>query len=208
MMNNLANMHQMYTANAPFSAGGFLGTVHPMLGFVIFAPEPILDSSRFLRIHNQIMRNVMRAVLLTHHQKRIPGHFIPDARSKYQYKPRTEATHRIKQAKYHHDTDLVQGGKTMRHMTQSFPHVLIRGDSSKVLTGTVRYRFPFPVSRDAKDPRHVSMAVMGQEVAKMTDAEKQEVVKQFAELYAADLKYEMASRPKMKAAAIEAGHTF
>jgi hypothetical protein len=186
---------------------GFSGSIIPEIGFVMSVPEPILDTNRFIRLHNAISRNVMRAVLLTHHQKRLPGHFAKDAKQKYKYQERTEATQRIKQAKYHHNVDLVQSGKTKRSMTGSFPVVKMTGQPARILVGKIRYRFPFPVSRDAKDPRHISMATMGKEIATMTSAEQQEMVTQYAQLYVADLRYMLATRPKLRAAAAGVGFT-
>jgi hypothetical protein len=188
--------------------GNFSGSIIPEVGFVMSVPEPILDTARFIRLHNQISRNVMRAVLLTHHEKRLPGHFAANAKSKYNYQPRTEATQRIKQAKYHHTVELVQSGKTKRAMTGSFPVVRMTGDTSRILIGKIRYRFPFPVSRDAKEPRHISMAQMGKEIAVMTTEEQQEMVEQYAGLYAADLRYSLATKPKLRAAVVGAGFNF
>lgn len=187
------------------AAGTFHGDFIPRLGFVMFAPEPILDSNRFIRLHKKISRDVMKAVLMEHHQQRIPRHFDRDASSRYQYQERTDATKRIKQSRYHHNVDLVQSGRTKRSMVNSFPRVRITGDATKVLEGHMRYNFPFPVNRDATDPRHVTMAKMGDEIARMTDEEQRQMIERFAELYAADLRYELSTRPKMRAAAEAAG---
>lgn len=181
-----------------YSAGGFVGTVMPVLGFVITAPEPLLDSARFLRLHDQIMRKVMRAVLSLHHKNTLPEHFKPAAKQKYGYQARTEATQRIKKETVRHNIDLIKRGKTKQSMLMRVPPIQISGKATKFLRGTMRYKFPFPVSQDAKDPRHVTMAKMGAEIASWTADEKLAVVEKFAELYNADLKHELATRPRWR----------
>jgi hypothetical protein len=180
------------------SAGGFTGAIMPLVGFVIIAPDLLFDSARFVRLHDQIMRRVMRAVLYLHHQNTLPGHFEPGAATKYNYQKRTEATRRIKMSRFRHNVDLVEKGKTKRSMLNRVPPVQISGKGSHILTGKMRYRFPFPVSADAKDSRHVTMAKMGKEIAAWTTEEQKAAVDKFAELYAADLKFELASRPRWR----------
>lgn len=190
----------------PFhAAGGFIGSHMPMIGFVIFAPEPLVDSTRFARLHDQIMRKVLRAVLHLHHQVTLPEHFRRGAKEKYGYQARTPATQRIKAHKFHHTVELVQRGHTQRSMLSRVAPVQIRGSASHILTGVMRYRFPFPVSRDAKNPRHVTMAKMGKEIGSWTEQEKRNIVEKFAELYASDLRYELATRPKWRLEAVRAG---
>lgn len=186
--------------------GGFAAVTIPKLGFFIKVPEPVLDSSRFLRLHNQLLRSAIRTVMLEHHQNTLPEHFKSGAKSKYNYQERTEATKRIKLAKYHHDIDLVGRGNTRRSMLNSYPRIRITGNSSGIMTGTMSYFFPFPISADAKDSRHVTMEKMGDEIARLTENEKFKVANRIAEIYAEDLRHELASRPKMLAAAVEAGY--
>lgn len=181
-----------------YSAGGFTGLVMPVIGFVIIAPEPLLDSARFLRLHDQIMRKVMRAVLSLHHQDTLPEHFKPAAKQKYGYQARTEATQRIKKERVKHNIDLIKRGKTKQSMLMRVPPIQISGKATAFLRGTMRYKFPFPVSQDVKNPRHVTMAKMGAEIASWTSEEKSEIVKRFAELYSQDLKHELATRPRWR----------
>jgi hypothetical protein len=72
------------------------------------------------------------------------------------------------------------------------------GKGSHILTGKMRYRFPFPVSADTKDPRHVTMAKMGKEIGSWTLEEQKAAVDTFAEMYANDLKFELATRPRWR----------
>lgn len=190
----------------PFYAnGGFVGSHMPLIGFVIFAPEPLIDSARFMRLHDQIMRKVLRAVLHLHHRDTMPGHFKKGAANKYGYQARTAATQRIKASKFHHTVELVQRGHTQRSMLNRVAPVLIRGSASHILTGIMRFKFPFPVSRDATNPRHVTMAKMGQEIGSWTEPEKRNIIDKFAELYSSDLRYELSTRPKWRLEAAQAG---
>jgi len=190
------------------NAGGFLGIEMPEIGFVVFAPEPLSDSARFLRLHTKIMRNVLRTVLMEHHRDRLPKHFQRGAKERYGYRQRTAATNRIKQAKYKHDVELVGSGRTRRSMLNTFPKVQISGKGNHVLEGRVRYRFPFPISRDAQNQRHITMAEMGKEISKIRTDEKIAMVNRFAELYAAELRYELKSRPKIRMALDSAGISY
>ena len=181
------------------NASGFLGVELPYLDFAIFAPDPLLGSARFLRLHRQLMRSGLRAVMMEHHADTMPEHFKRGGRERYGYKPRTPATQAIKLKKFRHAIDLVESGKTRRSMLNRVPNVQLRGSPDNVLTGTMRFPFPFPVSRDAKDPRHVTMANMADEIARMTMPEKRAAVERLAALYAADLRHELATRPKIRA---------
>lgn len=187
------------------SAGGFSGIQFPTLDWYIIAPEPIIDSDRFGRLHNRILKSCLRAVLMEHFAKVTPGHFKSGASGKYDYQKRTPTTQRIKQKLKHHNVDLVFSGRTERHMTARVPSVQIAGSAESTLSGTIRLRFPFPISRDVKDPRHVSMAQMGIEIASWTEEEKRNAVERMAELYAADLRHELASKPKWKVEAEQKG---
>lgn len=180
------------------SAGGFTGAIMPLVGFVIIAPDLMFDSARFVRLHDQVMRKAMRAVLYLHHERTLPKHFQPGADKKYGYQKRREKYLQIKMSQVRHNVDLVRKGKTRASMLNRVPPVQMSGKGSHILTGKMRYRFPFPVSHDAKDPRYVTMAKMGKEIASWTIDEQKEAVEKFAEMYAADLKFELASRPRWR----------
>lgn len=189
----------MATSRGSVPGGGaFLGVPLPEIGFAVFAPEPMIDSSRFLRLHKKCIRSALRAVMIEHHARVMPRHFERGADRRYGYGTRQKSTKEIKKRRYKHDIDLVGKGTTKRHMLNRVPQVQMKGDGTNHLTGTMRFRFPFPVSRDARKPGHITMKKMGEEIAKMTPDEQQAAVERLAELYTADLRHELKSRPKMR----------
>lgn len=180
------------------AAGGFRGLLIPILGFTIIAPDSMLSSRRGMILHRKIMKDVLKTVLLEWHAGILPGHFEPQAAQTYGHQKRQEATIRIKQAKYHHATDLVQAGRTRRHMTGRMPKVITSGTADRLIEGRIVYGFPFPVSRDAKNPAHVTMVKMGSEIASWSQQDMTWAIERFAELYAALWEWELERRPKMK----------
>lgn len=184
---------------------GFEGGIFPGFGFTIVAPEPMFNSARWLRIHRKIMKNVLKTVLLEWHASTLKEHFVQGAKAKYGYKERQETTKRIKQAKRRHNIDLIDSGKTARSMRSKMPTVKISGQGDRYMEGVIRYRFPFPVSRDAKDPRHVSMAQMGIEIGTWTEEEMQWATYRFAQLYAKEMEFELDKSPRMRKQATAAG---
>lgn len=185
---------------------GFEGGIFPGFGFTIVAPEPIFNSARWMRIHRKVMKDVLTTVLQEWHMGTLKEHFKKGAKSKYGYQDRTEATKRIKQAKYRHNVELVQTGKTRRSMQARMPKVKITGKGDTYMEGVLRYRFPFPISLDAKDPRHVTMAKMGKEIGTWTEEEMQWATYRFAQLYAQEMEYQLDKSPRIRKKATAMGY--
>lgn len=179
------------------SSGGFSGFMIPGFGFTIIAPEPLFNSARWLRIHRRVMKEVVKTVLWEWHQKTLPEHFKTSAKTKYRHKPRQESTRASRLKRYGHDLDLHQSGKTQRRMQSRIPRVTFSGSGDRYLQGRMKYRFPFPISRDASDPRHVTMAQMGSEIATWTESEKVWAINRVAELYAKEMEYELSKQPRL-----------
>ncbi len=179
-------------------AGGFAGWMFPGVGFTIITPEPLLVSARWMRIHRKIMKDVLKTVLTEWHANILGKHFEPGAKQKYGHQARQETTKRIKEAKYRHNTDLVQSGRTARKMKSRVPRVSISGTGDRYLEGKISYRFPFPVSRDAKDPRFVTIAKMAGEIGTWTNEEMKWAIDRFAELYAKETEFYLSRAPKMR----------
>lgn len=177
-------------------AGLFTGSIIPGIGFTVIAPEPLFDKARWKRVHRKVMRDVLHAVLWEWHQKILPEHFKPAAKTKYRHKKRQESTRRIKQARRKHNIDLVDSGKTRRSMQTRLPKVTFQGKADLVLTAKMKYKFPFRVSRNASDPRHVSIAQMAKEIATWSDQDIRWATKRIAELYAKEIEHALASQPK------------
>lgn len=178
-------------------AGQFTGSMIPGIGFTVIAPEPLFSSARWKRVHRKVMKDVLKTVLWEWHQKVLPEHFKPDAKTKYRHKKRQESTRRMKRAQKKHDIDLINTGKTRRRMQSRLPKVTFAGKGDLVLEGKMKYKFPFPVSRDTSDPRHVSIAQMAKEIGTWSDADIRWATKRIAELYAMEIEHQLAKQPTL-----------
>ncbi len=184
----------------------FEGIKFPGIGFVIVAPDPMVNSARFLRIHNRISKNALKAVLLWHWETNTPKHFKQHARGKYDYAERSRGYKAKKRAKFGSITDLVKSGRTRDALTTQLPRVSVRGSSEKILFGRAKLaRFPFPVSKDVKDPRRVTVEKMADEIVRWVDSEAEEAVNRYADIYITDLKQAIAGSKKWRKAALTKG---
>jgi len=193
------NMGAAVGTAAGFGGGTFAGHLIPGIGFTLIAPEPLFSSVRWMQLHRKVMKDVLKTVLYEWHEQRLPDHFKPGAKQKYGYQERQEATQKIKLARYRHVTELVQSGKTARTMQTKMPKVTFQGTGDRYLEGLMRYRFPFPTSRDAKEPRFVTIAKMGDEIASWTTQEMKWAINRFAELYALEMEHALARQPRKRA---------
>ncbi len=139
------------------------------------------------RIINKAGKDAMREVLLTHHRERIPEHFKATNRGKYSHRERTARYKAIKMRRFKSRTDLVKTGRTRDRMTSLY-QIRIGGSQTGSetkapgLVGRLLMRFPFPESKEAS-PDKVNTAQMRREIETITDGERQEIVKQFRDLY-------------------------
>ena len=154
------------------------------------------------RAHNMAGKTALRQQLEIHHANRIPGHFRTTARSKYSYQPRSPGYKAHKREAFRSITDLVRTGSTERRVRGSYqiriggtiagrltkkPQTMTARVRNPELIGNLVMRFPFPVSRDNKNPRAVTIRQMADEITAVTQAEQSEIAAGFERKYTAEL---------------------
>lgn len=171
------------------------------------------------RAHNKIGKEAVRRALLTHHEKRIPGHFRRGAHQKYGYADRSPSYRHYKQRRYGSSIDLVMTGRT-QHAMSSQAQITVGGTASGgTLNGQLKLRFPFGASaqqaharrrrgqakgaplsargrRDGK-PR-VTIEQMRREVATVLPSEVQEINRQLRVTYVDLVNSTTGSRQRVK----------
>lgn len=180
------------------STRGIKGRLHPQLGVMISIPDPIMNTARGIAMHNRISRQAATKVLQHHHIRRMPGHFRQTNRGKYDHRERTKAWKRQKRKRFNSITDLVASGRSRDYMMATYPRVRFSGNPAKVLEAYLRYRWPFPVSRDVKDPRRVTIDQMSKEIASWTTSEMQDAINLYRDTWVKLWEKELAKRPKWK----------
>ena len=159
------------------------------------------------RLHRQIMKRTIRAVLLKHYAMFFRKHFERGNRSRYSHKPRhTQYRHR-KKKKYGSTTDLVKTGSSQRHMTSQEPKIKISraGATKGWFKGTMAIRWP--VLRDDGSPMRtrgtkmthtgVTWEQMNRELGNWHETEAKAAAKLYESLYLDDLQIELNRRPKL-----------
>jgi hypothetical protein len=175
----------------------------PRLYGYIEAPAPLLSSARFKRIHNQALKKAVRTVLRYHHRRRIPKHFRPDAKYKYDHKRRTGRTNKLKRIKTGQAIDLIKSSRTRQRMTRMIDNIRVGGSAAKhgSVVGRMTLSFPFPVrSRNEADSRTVTMRDMMQEIEAWNIFDQEQAGKELIEEYTKELFALLNSSPKMRKA--------
>lgn len=139
------------------------------------------------------------------HKTTIRGRFEPAARSKYQHDPRNKKYLARKKRIFGHTIDLVYSGETRRHMRSNYTvHVggTVKGENVK---GTLNMKFPFAakaraeaLSKGKKKFKNARTAQLASELSRFTDAESQQAVAKFNELYRQKIEALNAGRKKFK----------
>ncbi len=114
----------------------------PQFGFSVSVPQRPADIAR--RYWNRLAKAALRETLLFHWQEHLPKHFLPTARSRYNYKPRKQSWVFHKLKNYGTGTDLVLTGASRRRILGTFPDIVIGGAAEggkKGLEGTMTVRF-------------------------------------------------------------------
>lgn len=150
-------------------------------------------NDRIKRITNRAAKTALREVMLKHHKTRIPDHFKKSKQKKYNYAKRSPATLAIKaKTRRENMPDLVKRGRLSRKITQRIDV----NTSGKASAGDVsvigKMRMP-PMRPDFKTAG-VTMAVMIDEIERMTTKEQSDIAFEFVERYIAILDKEIKGK--------------
>ena len=169
-------------------------------GATIEMPMPLIDTARGRSMHNKVAKAALRETLELHHQKRVPEHFKPSAKSKYNHRRRSNKYRELKRKNFKHDIDLVRSGATRRKMTSSYKAIRVGGSARKSsgnsLTGTLVLEFPHSVNE--RNPSGVTLRDLRLEMERWTDAEEQAAAKEFLNFYIAELVRALQTAPRMR----------
>ena len=155
----------------------------PHMQIVLVLPAMLADTSRFKRDHNTSVKQALRAELVNHHKKRIPGHFKQSARAKYGYKTRKRKYKQIKLHQFRSTRDLVKTGITESQFKARYQKISVKGQATAgSVTGTMFFKWPFPVGKDS-GKAGVNVEQMSSELEAFTEEERNDVLKSFTARY-------------------------
>lgn len=157
------------------------------LGYVLEVPESLVRSDR---LHNRIVRELIRDLLEEHHRKTLPLHFLATARDRYGYMPRTDRYKARKMRKWKSRTDLVASGKSRDYILHN-KTITVSGAAAKGnVIGTLRTRFNFPggTGRSRGGRKGVTPAEMVKEVSKILPVEQDAIASKLAIRYIIETK--------------------
>lgn len=165
----------------------------------------VLESDR---LHNRIVKELVRAELVEHWRKRIPLHFRQDARAKYGYEQRKPGYKAYKARKFGSRRDLVKTGATERLMKSQYRVTVggaAEGGKGTGLNGRLWLNFgwdtlvathmraKFKHIRNAKQraatiaairvKSGVNLAQMRKEIQAFTDQEREEIARSIQQGY-------------------------
>lgn len=99
----------------------------PIVRATIVAPEPLMNTRAFLRMHNRCAKEALFEQGMQHWKVRIPQHFTRSAHSRYGYQARSAKYMRMKARRYRSVTDLVKRGQMRDEMIKTPPVIRIGG---------------------------------------------------------------------------------
>ncbi len=158
----------------------------PQISYTLEVPEILVNSAR---VHNRLVKIVVRQVLEHHWRKRIPEHFKTSAHQKYGYLPRSAKYIRAKARRYGSTVDLVKTGAAKSEMTTRHRITIGGSAMNNDVAGKLTMRFPFPGGTGKKDSRKkgnfrlVDPAQMIREMQAITADELTEINRQIADGY-------------------------
>lgn len=152
------------------------------LGYVLEVPESLVKSDR---LHNRIVRELIRELLEEHHRKTLPLHFTTAARERYGYMPRTDRYKARKMRKWKSRTDLVASGKSKEYILRNKTITVGGAAAQKNVMGTLRTRFNFAggTGRSRGGRKGVTPAQMVKEVSVILLEEQRKIASRLAERY-------------------------
>lgn len=155
------------------------------------------------RLHNSIVKDAVRDVLVEHHRRRIPGHFQRPAHGKYGYADRSPRYRAQKQRRYGSSIDLVRTGRTRQQMTTQ-RQITVGGQATAgTIRGRLTLRFPFPggslrFKQDALGRQRVTIEQMAREIRAITPDEIQQINREIRGRYVDGVKARAGERQLVK----------
>ena len=172
----------------------------PQIGLQMIVPDPIINSGRFLRLHNRVSELALKAALLEHWSKTTKKHFVKSARQRYGYADRSMRYVRQKRRRYGSVADLVKTGKAKRTTPVVMPKVKIGGSAASVLKGLAKLHWPHPIRRRPSGNSNIRVGLpqIFEEIGSWTQEEAESAMKTYTEVYTAELFEELNKAPKWK----------
>lgn len=155
------------------------------------------------RLHNAIAKDAVRAVLVEHHRRRIPGHFTRPAHGKYGYAERSPRYRVQKQRKYGSSIDLVRTGRTRQQMTTQ-RQIAVGGQATAgTIHGRLTLRFPFPggslrFRQNSRGRQRVTVEQMAREIRAITPDEITQINREIRGRYVDGVKARAGDRQLVK----------
>jgi hypothetical protein len=166
------------------------------VSFIFELPEmldPRTPGARVNRHWNFAVKQAIRDTLHDHWQNRIPQHFQPNAKYKYDHRPRSAAYLKYKKKVNGETIDLVKTGKTKRSMISKTPTIRVGGNATVgTVTGTMRLRWPQNNRRIG--PKGLTRQQLNEEIQRFADSEMPEINQVFAARFRLHLNKRLKSK--------------